>query len=85
MPASIAECVCMPELGYTCKNCEETQDPDYINEELRRKGYGYSLADQDGYDGGKVTPVDHKEEEFFKAAKHLLDARKIDETQSRKQ
>lgn len=38
-------------------------------------GYGYTKADQDGYDGEIVTPEEHKEEEFFEALKQLLDAK----------
>jgi hypothetical protein len=74
----------MPGLGFTCKNCEEKNKPEAIEKELQRQGYGYKLADQDGYDGGKVTPVDHKEEEFFEAARQLLHARKIEENEAGK-
>ena len=38
-------------------------------------GYGYTKADQDGYDGQIVTPKQHKEEEFFEALTQLLDAK----------
>ena len=38
-------------------------------------GYGYVKADQDGYDGEIVTPEEHKDEGFFEALKHLLDAK----------
>ena len=38
-------------------------------------GYGYTKADQDGYDGQIVTPEQHKEREFFEALTQLLDAK----------
>ena len=43
-------------------------------------GYGYIRADQDGYSGEVVTPIEHKEEEFFAALSLLLDTRPICET-----
>lgn len=55
-------------------NCQESDrkltEPDLT-------GYGYHRADQDGYDGGYVTPAEHKEEEFFRASEMLLDAKEI--------
>lgn len=36
--------------------------------------YGYIQADQDGYDGERVSPEEHKEEEFFAALEEMLDA-----------
>ena len=43
-------------------------------------GYGYKRADQDGYDGGEVSPAEHKEEEFFEASRQLLKAQGISES-----
>lgn len=40
--------------------------------------YGYWLADQDGYDGGWVSAIEHKEEEFFAALEIELDAKPIE-------
>lgn len=73
-----AECVCMPGLGFICKNCEERNKPEEIEKELKRQGYGYSLADQDGHDGGEVSAIEHKEEEFFFAAEQLFEAKEIE-------
>lgn len=41
-----------------CKNCR-----DRASELLQN--YGYTKADQDGYDGEKVSAEAHKEEEMF--------------------
>jgi len=44
------------------------------------KGYGYTRADQDGYnaDGPEVvSAIAHKEEEFFAACAELLDAKPL--------
>ena len=72
------DCVCLPELGYTCKKCEAANSPEAIEAELKRQGYGYFLADQDGHDGGEVSAISHKEEEFLTAAAELLDAKKVE-------
>ena len=42
------------------------------------KGYGYTKSDSDGFDSGHpdsvVSPIQHKEEEFFEALHVLLGA-----------
>lgn len=71
------ECVCLPDLGYKCNTCRKKESPEEVEKELRRQGYGYFLADQDGHDGGEVSAIDHKDEEFFEAAKEILKTKPI--------
>lgn len=52
-------------VNFLSKACQLTGLPDLT-------GYGYRRADQDGFDGGEVSPAEHKEEEFFEAANQLL-------------
>lgn len=40
-------------------------------------GYGYTAADQDGFDGEEISPTRHKEEEFFGAMKEMLDVKPL--------
>ena len=47
-------CMCLPELGRVCVWCQNRPahcpwNPDELPDRL--KGYGYRVADQDGYDG----------------------------------
>ena len=64
--------------------CEETAFPsesppwDVRESPPELQGYGYRGACQDGYDGEEmVSPVEHKEREFFEAARVLLEAGEI--------
>ncbi len=75
-----ADCVCLPDLGFTCKNCEERNSPEAVEKELKRQGYGYELSDNDCHihgkpDGGTVSATEHKAEEFEAAAIELFDAK----------
>lgn len=68
-------CVCLPELGYVCKLCQQKADRDHTTSQPDPPEYeGYALADQDGYDGGRATPQQEKEEEMIQAASELFDA-----------
>lgn len=68
-----AECVCLPSVGFVCKNCEE-------KETNPLHGLGYERADQDGYNGDGqeyCSPEEHNEEILIEAAKVELDAKEI--------
>lgn len=85
MPFRPPGCFCLPEADFVCKRCQELGQEPNENFKLEAEnepdlsGYGYKRADQDGYDGGSVSPIDHKEEEFFAAAKQILHAQGITE------
>ena len=61
---------CMCLLDFVCNACK-------AKEANRLEGYGYTKSDNDGWDGGFVTPEEHKSEEFLVAAEMLLDAKPI--------
>lgn len=81
----VDSCCCIPAIGRICAKCESEgvtapKDPEPEQKNLvdygfgNLEGYGYDRADQDGHDGGLVSPIEHKEEEMIEAAKVLLDA-----------
>jgi hypothetical protein len=85
-----AGCLCCPDIGFTCtlhdgsnvqaiieETCFPSESPPWdVNESPPElQGYGYRGACQDGYDGEEmVSPVEHKEREFFEALRVELDA-----------
>ena len=67
------------EIGQTSGSID-----DQIREiQLSLTGYGYTQADQDGFDGETVTATEHKEAEYFEALRVLLDVRPICENDSK--
>lgn len=78
-------CFCLPQADFICRYCEgKAQDGDLLGEMHSGReeladltGYGYMRADQDGFDGGYVTPELHKEEEFLAASLQILDAKEV--------
>lgn len=54
-----------------------------LETQLQIQGYGYTRADQDGYNGEIVTATEHKEEEFFEAARQLLEAQEIEPSKNK--
>lgn len=56
-------CFCIPELDKVCKSCEAKRKPETEFIEIPHpnlEGFGYTKADQDGFDGEKVSPEEHR-------------------------
>lgn len=75
-------CACIPSADFVCRPCQEKgQEPAKEHEadpEPDLPGYGYTKADQDGFNGEKVSPIEHKEEEMMTAAKDLFEAKEAE-------
>lgn len=90
---SVRECLCCPDVGYTCRLHDGTETQAIIEEtgfpsdgppwdvnELpaELQGYGHRRADQDGGDGSEwVTPYEDNEARMIEAARVLFDAEEL--------
>ena len=73
--------------GPDCR-CDERDSQDSgdlftpTNKSANLEGYGYTKSDSDGFDSGHldsvVSPIQHKEEEFFEALRVILGAKPIE-------